>query len=466
VVNATISEIYADVFLTTGPFVATKKEKVVSEITRRTFFNNYVMKGFPNGGGSMMDMFNGGEIIQDTILLDEFNTFMRYDPEDEFSYPSGEVLTNWEVPYRYAKAHLKFTKHERRHNTGGRVGGGMKGMFHQYKNLFRTKEQNFWANVCNSLEDEWFNIPSNADMEAKDGKIPYSLPCGVNDYVQSSVAGEDTVGVTTTGLAPAGVSGTAWTTLQGIDPAVKTKWQAQHGFYYDVPQGNDWTGWPAFSRLWKRLKFGRMPKREELGEGESFPGAIFTSEEGATMYEIALVAANDPLSAATMGRGNGAIQGPLMYKTAPVEYLESMTSGVFYADAIANGATTGPGGVGTAAGRGAAGGGAGVANFVPEFTDSVDFDDVALVGQTFTVGGTTFTIGTPENRTGPRFKFLNNEYLRTFFPEGEMFETVKVKPSRQPHSTVLVTDIWNNNYFRSLRRMGEIIPGIALGRVA
>lgn len=447
-----ISEIFADVFLTTGPLVATDKGKVISEITRRTYFTNFVMKGFPNSGGSMMDMFNGGEKIQDTILLDEFNTFERYDPDDEFTYPSGEVLTNWEIPYRYAKAHLKFTKHEAKHNQGG---GGMKSRFHQFKKLFTTKEQNFWANVCNSLEDEWFNIPTNSEMEDQAGRIPYSLPCFVNDYVQSSVEGEDTNGITTNTL-PNG-----FITVQQINPATKTKWQSQTAFYTDVPASNGWTGWPAMSRLWKRLQYHRMPKREELGEGMTMPAAIFTSEEGSTYYEQALVVTNDPLSAASTSKGAGSIQGPLMYRTAPVEFLESMTSGCFYRDAIDDG-TVGGDGFGTASGRGGAG--TGSSSYVTEFTDSLDFDGVVLAGQTKSVGNTNYTIAAPVTRTGPRFFFLDNRYLRTFFPEGEMFETVKVKPSRQPHSTVLVTDIWNNNFVRSPRRLGSLIPGAPLGR--
>jgi len=454
-VATSISEIFADVFLTTGPLVATDKGKVINEITRRTYFTNFVMKGFPNSGGSMMDMFNGGEKIQDTVLLDEFNTFERYDPDDEFTYPSGEVLTNWEIPYRYAKAHLKFTKHEAKHNQGG---GGMKSRFHQFKKLFTTKEQNFWTNVCNSLEDEWFNIPTNAEMEGQAGKFPYSLPCFVNEYVAGSVAGEQTNGITTNTL-PNG-----FTTIQQINPATKTKWRCQQAFYDDVPTGRDWSGWPALSRLWKRLQYNRLPKREELGEGMTMPAALFTSEEGSTYYEQALVQTNDPLSSASTSKGAGSIQGPLMYRTAPVEFLESMSSGVFYRDAVAVGAVGGGLNKGTGGGGGA-GSGAGVSTYIPEFTDSVDFDDTDLVGQTKSVGNTNYTIGTPNNRTGPRFVLLDNRYIRTFFPEGEMFETVKVKPSRQPHSTVLVTDIWNNNFVRSPRRLGYLIPGTNLQRV-
>lgn len=452
--TTTISEIFADVFLTTGPLVATKKDKVVNEITRRTYWLNYVLKGFANSGGTMMDMFNGGEKIQDTILLDEFNTFQRYDPDDEFTYPSGENLTNWEIPYRYAKAHLKFTKHEAKHNEGGR---GSQGMFQQYKRLFRTKEQNFWTNVCNSLEDEWFQIPTNAEMEDQAGKEPYSLACFVNDYVGGTTAGEQTNGITTAGLPP------GFTTIQQINPATKTKWQPQQAFYTDAPVSNAWTGWRSMSRLYKRLEFHRLPKQEEMGEGMTMPAGIFTSEEGCTYYEIALVTANDPLSSATASKGDGAIAGPLMYKgNVPLYHLESLTSAVHYRDAVAAGTVTGGN---TGSGGGAPAGGTGSSDFIPEFTDSVDFDGNTLAGSTVSVGNTNYTVGTPVNRSGPRFYFLDNRYLRTFMPEGEMFETVKVKPTRQPHSTVLVTDIWNNNFVRSRRRLGCLIPGAPLQRV-
>jgi hypothetical protein len=242
----------------------------------------------------------------------------------------------------------------------------------------------------------------------------------VNEYKTGLLAVGGSDAVTTTGLPP------GFSTVQGIDPSVKTRWNCYRTTYTGPPDAA-WNLWMAFSRTFKRLHFQKMPKRSELGEGETFPKMIITSEEGSTYFEEGLVLKNDPLAAASNAKGDPSIMG-LNYRNVPVEYLEEMTTGTFYVDAE-TGVSSG---------------------FVPEFVGSTDEDGNLLSALP--------NVSEPTARQGPRFGFIDNEYLRTFFKRGRMFRTTKVKVERQPWARVVVVDMWKNNFTRSPRRLGWVYP--------
>lgn len=415
--TSTISSLFADFFLATGPTTATRENDIIQEMQYRTYLTSFVM----NGTKDFKDFFQGGDRIQDDIILDLDSTFENYDPDDEFTYRSSEITTQWTVNWRFSKAHMKITDHEVELNGGG-AGVSGAALFDRFKNLRRIKEANFWTGVCNGVEDSWFAAPNNTTMEQDSGKDPYSLFCFVNDYTSDGPS-------ITTATVPTG-----FTTIQGINPATKGRWSSRLQSYNSYPDETAprWVGWDAFSKMWKQTEFHRMPKMSQLGDGMTHPGLIATSEDGATLYEQALQFTNDPLSAASRSKGDPTID-ELRYRGAALHFFQGLSEAGAYSD-----------------------GNGGVTGYVPEFTDSADADGTLIT--------TKLGLNTPTQRTGPRFFFLDNRYMRIFFKRGRMFKTKKIVPERQPWTTIIVMDLWRNHYCRSRQRLGCVHPSTNLGR--
>lgn len=415
--TSTVGSLFADFFLATGPTTATSEQDIVNEIQKRTYFTRFLM----GGGDDFSDFFQGGDRIQDDILLDSDSTYEHYDPDDEFTYRSSEVLSQWTVNWRFTKIHLKFTDHEIELNGGGPGSTGPQ-LHDRFKDLMRSKKQNFWTNACNGLEDDWWAQPSNTGMESDSGQLPYSLPCFVNEYLTT-----DAITITQNGV-PNG-----FTTIQGINPATKGRWDNFRTTYAALPAptlAGGWDGWQAFRRCRLKTEFHRMPKRADLGEGHTYPGMILCSEEGLILLEKALQFANDPLAAASSGKGDPTIDD-LRYKGADIVHFQGMTEGNFFTDEAG-----------------------GVTTYTPEIAGTTDANGALISAQP--------NVTEPTQRDGPRFVFADNRYLRVFFKRGRMFKTAKIRPERQPWSTVVVADLWHNNYCRSRQRLAMVSPTGAL----
>jgi hypothetical protein len=404
---------FLDFFRTTGPLIFTGPEQVINEAQHRTSILSRIM-----GGANMMDMVQGGETIRDDIFFDVVSSYQHYQPNEEFNYDNPQVITQWSVPWRFTKVDLVFTDQEIGLNAGELSRGAM---FHQFKRLRRVKEQNFYTDLCNGMELDLFRTPNNATMEVAGGTEPYSLFCFLTEF-----------GATLTDPMPTGTVPPGFTNIQTIAPAAETRWQNPVEPYFDSPAVSGtagpqvWDGFTAMSKMYYRLRFEQLPKKQELGTTTNFGGAfIFTSLQGIVNLEHGVRANQDTFRGGQ--NPSDPHYGALNYRGIPVLYVEEMD----FAQVWDSGAATNAG----------------------EFNNTVT-----------RAGGATIDPA----QQGPRYVFIVPEYIRKVVKRDRyMHMEGPFSPSAQPFTRIIVSDTWHNNICRSRQRGGGIVtPGTDIARAA
>ena len=98
---------FADFVKSTAPAWASSQDAFVNEIQQ----NSYPLARFLKGR-DMADVFQNGERIKDGIILDQPGTFQMISPETESTWTNAQTLTTWEIPWRFAQAHMSWTAQE------------------------------------------------------------------------------------------------------------------------------------------------------------------------------------------------------------------------------------------------------------------------------------------------------------------------------------------------------------------
>lgn len=276
---------FTDFVNTTGPSFLTSAEDVVNEAVK----NNYLLRRFLRGKGPS-ETVQGGSTIKDTVMFDDDSTFQYYEPNETFTWSNPQVLTNWEIRWRFAVDHWSATDQEIELNVGG--GMGQKARHHQFKKMKRTKEQRLWTSFLNGMEDGLFTIPSSSDMEDSGGTKPYSLPTFINeDAAGSYQSGFDTV--------------------QGIDSTVQTKWTPQQ-FIGTSASGTRKAGYTTngnevgtgivsmMDAVWDDVRFTPPPTHQEYFDNPTLNAHfIACSRAGSRIYKQLLRNAQDTFVTST-----------------------------------------------------------------------------------------------------------------------------------------------------------------------
>lgn len=402
---------FTDFFLTTGPLILTDPSRVINEAQRRTYVTSRIM-----GTDNMTDMVQGGETIRDDIYFDVASSYLHYDPNEEFSYDNPQVVTQWSVPWRFTKVDLVFTDQEVGLNTGDLNRGAM---FHQFKRLRRIKEQNMWTDLCNGFEQDLFRTPDSSTMEASGGKIPYSLFTYYTEWGADPAANAEK----SVGTMPPGFS-----TVQGISSTDEGRWTNPVEFYSEVPDASASGGWdlfPAFSRMYYRMRFNTMPKRPEFSESSEVGSCfIMASLRGVAMYEDGLRQFQDTFRGGV--NPSDPSYGSANYRGIGMDYIENMDFAAVYSTDANNDPSNGTSGVGAG-----------------EFDNSTDEFGNALPNPAI---------------EGPRFTWLNPKYTRKVLKRDRfLYQQGPFFPSRQPFTRIVVVDTWHNNISRSRQRGGGLV---------
>ena len=390
--------VFNDFMTTTDSAVLTDASSIVNEATKHNYLLRRFMKGKSNS-----QILQGGKTIKDQIFFDEESTFEYYQPNATFSWQNPQVLTEWEINWRFAVDHMSWTDHEIELNTGG---GLSKGARHKvYKKLRRVKEQRLWTSLMNGMEDALFAVPSKTDMEDSGGTKPYSLPCFIN---------EETNGLFHDGSA-------AWTTVEGIAPATYSKWAPQITTYDKFEKGNDASFvegesiFAAFDAMYLKVKFQAPPTRQEYFESSTLNAQfIACSKLGITEYMSCLRHQQDMVAAPS--RQDPAFLKPT-YGGIELEYVSNLDTAAIYRDAA--GAL-----------------------------------DVEQGGDTGTASS-----GTSDYVDGPRYYWINANYIHPVFHTTRYFHRhpVMTHPN-QPFTHVQPVDCWTNLVCTSRQRSGIVAP--------
>lgn len=200
--------------------------------------------------------------------------------------------------------------------------------------------------------------------------------------------------------------GSGWTTIQGLDPATNEKWRNAVRTY-DADDPGDTDGdqdglFDAFEHIWLDLKF-KSPgfKDEHFSPSAHNRCLIVCSRVGWVLYKALLRDQNDHLT--RWGDPSG--ERPSFYGVF-LEFIEALDTALLYDD-----------------------------------------------------GSSGFTDEASASKDGPRFYFLNFEYLKIIWHRERYWYEHEVKqPSDQVDSWVKPVSVWNNLFLRSRQRQGIVAP--------
>lgn len=391
------ASVFGDFQKATSPAFVTGPDAVLNEAMKRNYIS---MRHFVKGR-SAADIMQGGRVIRDEIMFDEQSTAVFAHPDETFTWSQPQVLTEWEISWRYLVDHKAWNDQIVEQNI---TPGMTRSARHKaYKHLKRVLEQRMWTSLFNKIEDQLWAVPEVADMETASGKQPYSIPAIIN---------EETNGLF---YSVAAVTGkTAWTTVQGINPVTQPKWVPQQETYSSsaVSTGAD-NILHAFDKMWTLTKFNAPGTKDEyFNDSSMFGQFIACSNGGLNVYQQLLRDSQDRF--VTASRQDPAYVQP-EYAGVPVERVDTLGGALLYgAETLTN----------------------------------------PLVGE---VAG----LGVGESN-GPRYYWCSADYLKMVWHSRNYMDVKSVKEHpNQVFTHVQPVATWYNTFACSRQRLGIVSPVLA-----
>lgn len=373
---------FTDFMKSTAPAWASSQTAFVNEVQK----NSYPLARFLRGRETS-ETFQNGERIKDGIIFDAPGTFQMVSPETESSWTNGQTMTTWEIPWRFAQAHMSWTAQEVDLNEGSSATA--------WKRVKAIKQMGLANDTVHGLDGKLFAQPQYSKMESftADPGEPQSIPALVNEYA-SGLWG-------ISGVGDPYLSGT----VQGVNPATKTGWVPVRKSYSNLTALSPLNLLAAFDDIFLDLQFRQPGTMNEYFENDSmFRQVIYTTKNGIVKYKALLRAENDVQ--VTPGRQDPAYNNPT-YSGIPLERAPDLESNLLYGSAS------------------------------------------AYVSET----------GTSNNDAGPRFYWINANYMKMAFHSKWYFKYLDVfSPEKNRTKYVLPIQIWFNLYCTSRRHHGIVYP--------
>jgi hypothetical protein len=438
---------FNDFMATTGPTYLTSADQVINEAVKNTYAFSRLLKN-----KTSEVTIQGGNEIRDVIMFDDSRTYDHYQPNDVFTWRNPQVTDTIKAPWRFSIDHMSWTDAEVELNTGETAASTKVA----YKRLKRIKEQRLWTSMTNGFEEDLWAPPSLAQMEVESGRLPYSLPFFITE-IGRNFGGSLGLRGTRPFTASANTS-----TVMGLDPTVDTRWTniiEPYGYnsgagiatepsaagvsltFADkstLGQGAGTTTsitvnplFTAFDRMFMRIKYEAPSSHQEYFEKDTLNRQmILTSREGVQFYRRLLRLSNDTL----VNYQDAAYSNPT-YSGIPLTYCSDLDTAAIFP---AHSATVADKFSGTA---------------------GVDYNEVV----TTNADGAFSAFGTESGSTtiakGPRYFFVNGNYLTPIFHSKRYFKTHEVlRHPNQPFTYVMPVDCWHNLFCNSRQRHGVVCP--------
>ena len=431
---------FNDFMATTGPTYLTSADAVINEAVKNTYAFSRLLKN-----KTSEVTIQGGTEIRDVVMFDDSRTYDHYQPNDVFTWRNPQVTDTIKAFWRFSIDHMSWTDAEVELNTGETSASTKVA----YKRLKRIKEQRLWTSMTNGFEEDLWAPPSLAQMEVESGRLPYSLPFFITEL------GRDLGGsLGLRGIRPfTGASNTS--TVMGLDPTVDTRWTnviepygynggagiatepsaagVSKTFVEDNTLTQDASGsaltltinplFTAFDRMFMRIQYTAPSSHQEYFEKDTLNRQmILTSRDGVQFYRRLLRLSNDTL----VNYQDAAYNEP-KYSGIPLTYCSDLDTAAIY-----------PADSGSVA-------------------DTFDAYDVAAAAGAFSAFGTESGANTIAK--GPRYFFVNGNYLTPIFHSKRYFKTHDVlRHPNQPFTYVMPVDCWHNLFCNSRQRHGVVCP--------
>lgn len=388
---------FHDFQLSTGPSIMTGPDKLVNEAQKHSYLLRKALKG-----KDMDVVVQGGSSIKDQLMFDESNTFKFVHPMETNAWSMPQVLTEWEIPWRFGLDHMAWTAQEVEFNV--QAGMTRSARHHQYKRLKRQKEQRMWTSMLNGMEAALAAVPDVAGMESAQGKLPYSIPAFINEQADGLFFKTATV----TGK-------TAWATKQGIDPTQEARWKPQTETYStgSITAGSK-NIIAAFDVMFHKTRFKAPGTREEYFENDTYNRqCISASRAGVTLYTRLMRDSQDTYVSAS--RQDPAFVNPT-YAGIDVYYWSELDNAALYQAQTASNPLV---------------------------------SEIPSAGVTAAIA------------SGPRYYWKNFNYINMVFHATRYMYLHGIKEHPNQHNTfVRPVDCWYNLVAQSLQRQGIVFPSV------
>ncbi len=411
-VNGTPLSLHNAFMEATGPLYITDKEGVINDAqVNKTYSFGAIM----GGDRGKKDMFSGGSELRFNTFFETGNRTRFHQPGATQNWSQPQKLTKGRASWRFLITDMAWTLQDIMLNE--KLGSSDEGVrFQEYVRLKTHYEQVMWTDKWDFMESHIWSEPSTEEMEAAAGGEFgkwYSIPAFITEY---------TDGLFNKG--PTSPGGTAWTTVHGIDPATNVLGQNRFKTQTQVYSNNGSNASTsssisassilgAFEKMWKKVHFEKPPT---MGQYYSDPAynnqQIFCSPVGQTAY-VTFLRQNQDLFVIE-GRQDPAYPDP-SFNFIPVKFVDALTTATLYP----NHAT------------------------LASATDNV----------------TEGTVGNGVH--GPRFYWVNSNYLYPTFHEKMFFAVQKVREHyNDPDTFVQPVRTWGNLKCTSRMRQGLVYPAV------
>lgn len=283
----------------TGEKIATDPDAIINDAVKNTYMLARMLKG-----RDAAQSVQSGSSISDRIMLTDSGTAEFYHPNDDLEVQNVDNLVTIEIDWRFIADHYSYTEQEVTLNSGDPQT--------YYKNLLKSKRQACTTSTFNKMEDALWAAPSNSDMEASSGKVPYSIPSMI----------------TTDGLAPSG-----FTTLETLNPTTNSGWRNQTETYDPSNISDETDGLVrAMDRMWHKVRFVSPRTQQEYFESDLLQKMVIaTNLDGITTVQSLTRNANDRLVPAN---NLGWVAGNVAYAGLPIEYISTLDTALINSGAV------------------------------------------------------------------------------------------------------------------------------------
>ena len=397
--SGTAARNFTDFWTLTGPFIASGPDPLINDAPYRTYTLKYFLKG-----KKFADVAQGGQRIEDELMLDEQNTAEFYHPGQTGTPTQPQVITQINQNWRFVRDNRAWQDEILRLQASGMT---RKARFQVYKKLATVLEKRLWTSILNKIEAQlWANPHGSAtaaQMETETGKQPMSIPGMITE---NSTDGHPY----------------NWTTVHGVDPGTETNWKNPVARYdYSDPLDNDGDVdglFDAFEMMWMLLHWTKPGKEDQhFDESNMQNGVIACSRTGKLFYTSQCRLSNDNF----MRANNDPSYDGVNFHGVPVEDMEALENATLYLHSTSTAA--------------------------------------AETSASLAAGGSAWA--STDWCRGPRFWFLNPEYLKIWFHEDMFFDKSEPKDHvNQPWANVVWMRCVYNLLACSRKRAGGVVgPG-------
>lgn len=288
------------------------KKTPIGEFLVEAVSQSYTLSLFVKGR-TIEQLTQGGTAITDFIQTADNNSFGFYGPGDQQTPVSADTLKQISLPWRFSQCNFAWETEEMELNEDD---------VDKFLNLDDAYRSGAVMAQVNGTEASLWTVPATADMEASTGKVPYSIPCFINEF---------------TSTIPTG-----FTTVMGVNPSTTSRWRNQKSAYTaaNIGSPSDTTGLLmslmdcAENTRFRTVDFG---KSKSLQEKEMLDRmGIVTSLDGLKQYQKALFNANDR-TVSVSDAGNKTLQ----FRGYPMEQVTALATAAIYSSTLAASHTSG-----------------------------------------------------------------------------------------------------------------------------